>query len=431
MMLQANTEPKDVEMTNIIANIQLTNITGTRLENLNEDCLLKVFEDKSMGLMELCSLAETCKRFLPITRRIFPKEFEVVQEYGGHCMIQRFVRSASFIKYDQNDTYNEQDIQRFFKNFGSSWTALDISQEDGSNFLINLTMEHCIGNLKRLKIRGHSTMRPAVINEKFKPILQQLKTLDLRCVYIEDRTVLAELNDLVALRIEFKDRGILENIFLKLEQFAYKMSPYERLIDPHHLSTFISRHTILKTIDFEFYGTSDVCSKIVLQAIAESCNELEYLRVFFGTVSVAAFEPLQSIKSLRTLELVGVSFEGIAELLSTLTNLRELSLQWCHLSNNLRQFDSVAQLTRLNVGNCKINQKDLVDIIKRLENLEELTIYENFTETSFELDLRMFFNIKGIVKHRENVLTLTCKYDFELKFCEEKNQKVKLVPLRH
>lgn len=101
------------------------------------------------------------------------------------------------------------------------------------------------------------------------------------------------------------------------------MNYKDRTIQPQSLSTFVSRHEMLTAIRLEIYDISDRGSKIILQAIAESCIALEELRLSFGTVTVATLQPLQSLKSLRILDLLDTLVEEGPDLFSSLGKFRE------------------------------------------------------------------------------------------------------------
>lgn len=71
------------------------------------------------------------------------------------------------------------------------------------------------------------------------------------------------------------------------------------------------------------------------------------------------------------------------------------------------------------------NDFKIVDVIKRLINLEELTI-----DTSFALDVDTLSEIVDTVKERHKVLNLKCNFEFVSLTIFHKNQKVRILPLK-
>lgn len=121
--------------------IELTNTTGTYLQDINEDCLIEIFSLKSLSLMDLCSIAESCSRFQLISQRLFPKNLRV---YGkGHGLYD--VASSEYLN---NNDLSSQAIERILKNFGSFLSEISITSyceerehEEQSHFMLNLVSE--------------------------------------------------------------------------------------------------------------------------------------------------------------------------------------------------------------------------------------------------------------------------------------------------
>lgn len=171
----------------------------------------------------------------------------------------------------------------------------------------------------------------------------------------------------------------------------------------------------------------------VLQVIGNGCKELEEFALDITATNASSLQPLQRIQSLKTLKLRDVSCDDL-KLIPALTKLRELHLIDCRLPEDSNQLALLTQLTKLYINEKKKNcdwLPVLLDIIRRLTNLEELHFsIGKFWEEGFVLDEKIFSKIVSIVRGRPKVLTLKCDFDFNLKTCDE-NQKVRLIRPKH
>lgn len=109
--------------------------------------------------------------------------------------------------------------------------------------------------------------------------------------------------------------------------------------------------------------------------------------------------PLQPLKALKVLKLFSVDQDKTS--ISALTKLSELDVR---LIDDPRQITLLSLLTKLKVY--IILSFNVVDLVKGLINLEELTIY---SANKFVLDQETFFRIVGLVRGRPKVLTLECR----------------------
>lgn len=193
-----------------------TNINGTNFLHLNEDCLLEIFAVKSLSLMDLCSLADTCTRFQQIVQRVFPRGLSIEIQLTGY-------RVGASRKYLPIENRPPQDVRNIFKNYASFLSEVSIasslirtsrSSEHPLRFVLNLVTEYCGDDLASLKIKYLNI--PADLSVELKPIFKRLQILELTLVSIEgDRTLFADLNSLIELRVSWVDNSsaILENIF--------------------------------------------------------------------------------------------------------------------------------------------------------------------------------------------------------------------------
>lgn len=403
--------------------IELTNTTGTYLQHINDDCLLEIFSVKSLALMDLCSLAEACTRFQRITERVFPKELWIDICLNGHCEVVS--------RYSPFRGNRAHEIERILRNFGSFISALSISRhtrEDRAVFVLNLVTKYCVDTLERLRI--HSQIGffeiPAVLTIQLKPIFKRLQLLELRnAVIVDDETLFTGFDSLIELRVIMVENGfaLLENIFPKLQRFTFQ-GMFDKV--DHSLPIFISRHTSLKSLDLRI-RIFERCKVNVLQVIG-NCKDLEKLTINMGCTKAASLLPLQALKSLERLKLWFVSCDDLS-FVPSMTKLRELHLTTCVLPEDPNSFASMIQLTKLHITLEECDTVDVVDIIRRLINLEELTV-EYGRSSKFVLDEETFTKIVKLVKGRRNVLALKCEFDFfyNSENCDE-NQKVRLMRL--
>lgn len=418
--------------------IESTNATGTHLYDLNDDCLLKIFSEKPLDLMDLCSLADTCKRFRGIAqlqvKRIASKELFIRICDGGNCIVKS--------RKHFNIQLGEYELERFLKQFGSLLHEVSIfGCGDVDGFPLNLVVNHCKYALESLRILFITISN--VLTIKLKPIFKRLQSLHLKDVSITaDRTLFADCNALVQLTVKSVHQcvAILENNFPKLERFAYEndsdklahstLNRDEETVET--LSSFILRHSSLKAVDLSS-RMDDSGKRILLQVICDNCNQLEELRINFENLQTDFLQPLRSLKLLKTLRLFGAFMNS---LLPLLTELRELRLYSCPLDRNTDHFSNLTQLTKLTMICC--GYTDVIGLISQLVNLKQLIIvalgnsmaYDrdwmlHRPDRIFKLDEKTFSRIADIVKGRPNVLTLYCNFDFNMQNFDG-NQNVKL-----
>lgn len=360
-------------------------LTGTRLNELNDDCLLQIFGPHRMSLMDLCALAETCKRFRDITRRVFPKKLTFRVRDSADCIV---IKGGP---YPFEFYRSEEGVIRIFEHFGSSLTALSIIFGYENNLLVDLVAQHC-DSLKSLSISYRENPILHVI--KLQPIFKQLQVLHLDWVSMtDDPMAFSGLDSLEDLRVWHVDNfsSILQNTFPKLERFGFASRCFfsENSLDDQSLQPlfdFIPRHKNVKML--ELYSTirRETCTAAILQAVGDNWKELEELMIHYGYKTTDVCFPL------------------LSQLPADPTSLPQL-----------RRI-----IIRLNDG----DWVDAVGIIKRRTNLDELNIF-SFSENQFILSESTFEEIVDVTKGRANQLTLKCKIDFDAKKWES-NQSVRL-----
>lgn len=235
---------------------------------MNEDCLLEIFSVESLGLMDLCSIAETCKRFWSIAQRLVGKKLELV------AFDWKYQFKSEKVNYLSYEAPAQNDIERLFKKFGSCLSVVKIGGTKGrqERFLFDLVKKHCDEKLKHLSI---SNLRiSAALTAKLKSVFKRL-TFSLSDLLIEgDKSIFSQLDSLVELtRIRVRNGSpILENTFPQLERFTYLSVNFKKYRDGPYLETvqaFITRHTALKSLDISLRCDQNWCRNI-LQAVGNS-----------------------------------------------------------------------------------------------------------------------------------------------------------------
>lgn len=374
--------------------IELSTKTCTNLQDINEDCLLKIFSVESLTLLDLCSLAETCSRFQQIVRRYFPVTLEVTLDGIGYSIVSSKY-SNSNLKRTWKGKFLDDGIEKILKNFGSTLREIRIrgheneNYMDESSFLLNLMSKYCVDHLRSTD----DNMETAeVLTVKSKPTFNRLQVLILIKISIESGfDSFADFDSLTELKVEFVKgyTSILETIFPKLQRFHLKVGQ----IDEFLFQSFISCHSKLRTLQVHTYAP---VSDKILQGICDSCQVLEELNFKCGN---------ELFERQRVLQL---SFIG-----------RRFRLR---RNSQKAQFLHLTKLRKLCIRGMR--DMDVVDIIRQLINLEE------FEVGNFTLNEETFAEIDKIVNDRSKVLTLSCDFDF---FYNSKNsgedQKIKLVKL--
>lgn len=398
--------------------IVMTSMTGMCIKDLNEYCLLKIFSNNSLTLIDLCSLAETCKHFKQIIQRVFPKEFGIT--------------SAAITNGKYSKSYREQDVERIVKNFGSRLVALSLCKADQT--VVKSVAEYCGDvTLKRLEVCGMNSFDSLKV--QLQSILPRLLTLS-----IDDCDLIATSADLnceslVELEI-VQSTGcvaILKNNFPKLKRFTFR---YNEMSDNNDGSTatiseFIDRHRSLAAL--KLVGSSIRFSSELVHAIGNNHKELEELtlRVRRPEISFEVFN-LMSLSKLKTLDIyidvesynqsvallqasslletVVLYFDNdvpyqIFDVLSRQQHLRELTLYFCSFASIPWTLLTQLRKLRLFARLSKFRTADLFSIVRQLKNLEELELRGNVSVLSTE----DYFEIAKIVDPRPHVLTLKCR----------------------
>lgn len=438
--------------------IELTNQTGTYLLDVNDDCLYEIFSHKSLSIMDLCSVAETCTRLKDVATIIFAKSYKTCQ-------------------FNDLSLNTIHEMRRMLLNFGSSITDLTIGpsydferQFDGmSARVLDLVIRCCSKSLESLRLKDYEISDHLI--GKLRPMFGKLKLLHIEDGYIngDGKQLLASCKSLVELKVinlENDEIGmIFENKFPKLESFKYQKN-YEDYED-YDLETFVSQHKGLKAFSMGNYQAD--CSTL-FPVLAKNCLDLEKLIITGGHSSDSAHDYVTALKSLLALkklaklkikcdkenvtefiqELPQLSSLEFLELwhvqsdaefvlaLSKLKNLKTLRLRGCNHLPNVISLANLEKLTELSIilpgSTTVVDIKiDVVGLVKRLPDLKKLVIGLH----SFKVDRRMYLQLVNVVRERSGRLLSPLQIEafsierevVDLQLDGKNNEFVKLVKL--
>ncbi len=407
------------ETSNLPTRLSNTATSTYLLQHLNNDCLYEIFSLKSLDPVDLCSLAETCRRFQQISQRIFPKELNIYI-FDDRVCFESGNLMGNFQPWCS--------VERILKHFGPILEGISFSMLSGSrpmmrsNVMLNFVATYCVGTLKRLTLDDMNISEMLAV--KLQSIFKRLELLDIQYGSVDSGIVFTGCDSLIDLRVcnVKNSKMILENTFPRLQRLSY--SEYLLEINEHFYN-FILRHNAL--IKLHVNTTTD---ERFLHALIDHCKGLTKLAI--GKVGIRKLDAssLQSLQELESLESLSIRSCEDFRFVSTLTHLRELHLYNCTLPTDHNQLvDQFEHIIKLRIFQtfkpCSLDT--VVTIIRVLKNLEELSVGDGPWKR-FLLDEITFSEIVGIVKGRPHVLLLRCKFNFVVKKSDE-NRRVQLLSL--
>lgn len=430
--------------------IEMSNTAGMHVQDLNEHCLLTIFSNDALSAMDLCSLAETCKRFKRLTQRAFPKEFGIART--GYSDDIYFFGSNKRSKF-----YNEKDVERILRHFGFRLSTLSINESNQT--VVDLVAKHC-GNvtLKRLEIHGMKGTEQL----QLKSISQRVLGLSfMGCDFFVTPSHIC-FDTLIELELinSIGCTAILEKYFPNLQRFIFRC--YLRSTDNSDnsspMTAFIGRHKCLRLLTLS--GSEKYYNSELIDTICQ-IEDLEELTLRWVKKPFHIFHRM-SLPKLKQLD-VNISFDNynqviallqaspslerlilsclddvsphVFEVLSQMQNLSELTLAFYPFEHI--PWKMLTKLKKLSLfAHVRANgaSENFLNLIRELENLEELEFYA--TGDGFVLSESDFAEVVRMVEPRPNVLTLKCDYidnfdDMNMsKNCDEKVKLINLLNLR-
>lgn len=258
---------------------------------MNDDCLLEIFSIKSLTPLDLCAIAETCKRFQQITQRVFPTKLKLASDCGYWLETKHY----------SEGNHTEWDVRRICYIFRPCISELYLCT------LKTMVLDHvCIDEIHNWD---------AILQYTF----PKLKRFSFKC-----GTVTLHL-----LRFLQRHKGLKALNFYKYVEDCYKTVFWQAISDCKELEEL----TIGKVYDWKL-DLSKLQNLKQLHLLTISGNATEYI------------VELQALKSLETLTIDKrhVSFEYF-KYLERLKNVRELNLGLCkYLRNSNGKFVRVRSM---------------------------------------------------------------------------------------
>lgn len=384
--------------------IELTNVTGTHLLNLIDDCLYEILSSESLTLMDLCSLAETSTRLFEMSNRIFKKRYK------------DFHLSSSVGTFDQ--------IRRVFINFGSSMSKLWFDFQSRKTIrVMNMVRFYCLETLQSLTIDYFALT--GVEKNFFKEFgsLVELIVSGYRSYYPSPLT-------------------IFESTFPKLKIFECNCPTLSLIIISKWKSTwndFISRHNNLETLRLKQFGG---CINTLLVTISNHCNQMENLQItsigYTPQLREDALVKLTTLPKLKKLQ-IECDEQNVIKFAKELQSLESLEFLELHnISGDSELLPVLSQLKKLHVlqlSFCRFFPDDvthLAELFKGLVNLKTLSIQALYVYTMNEDTYLKIVDVVRVLAHKPQV-TIRCSMDvnFQYKMStlrshEENNQIVKI-----
>ncbi|XP_037037798.1 uncharacterized protein LOC119075459 [Bradysia coprophila] len=417
-----------------ITPIEMTNTTGTKLNDLNEYCLLEIFSCTSLTPIDLCSLAETCKRFQQITQRVCAKDFDISRSSD------RLRVRCTFKSMEYSKSYREHNVERILANFGHCLSTLSIGE--GNQFVVNLVGKYCGDvTLKRLEIRRMTYVEG--LRLQLKSLFQRLLALSIIDCHLLAASSYFNCDSLIELEIVDSTGciAILNNDFPNLKRFTLRYHTMWPGRDGYYVTGVVSRFIGRHKLRVLHLDSMSVCLSEDLLDLILNSEELEELTLqslkrersldVLNQKNLSSFRKLnvditfdnynhisallQASTSLETIEITFVNTIPIRvfDVLSQQQHLRELTLNY--YSFERIQWSILAQIRKLTLFTPRnAFGADLINIVSQLTNLEEFEFEDYWDRDEFVLAEGDFDRIVKIVERRPNVLTLKCRHRFTL-----------------
>lgn len=429
--------------------VELTNKTGTYLQDLNDYCLLEIFSSDLITPKELCSLAETCKRFKQLTQRVFPKKFGI-----ECCRVDKYKFQLTTKDYDWG-YFTVRGVERILKNFGQHLSTLTLRDMD----VAKLAAKYCGDvTLRRLQIYKLESIEGLAVC--LNTIFQRLPALTVDCCDFRKDVTSNDLNcdSLIELEILYTlgCDAVLKHTFPNLERLTLNGYATFGTDYINILFDFVRRHRQLKAIKLAGLCDEGLCDRVpLLSVINNCCKELEELTLecFLNWETSTIVSTMENFAKLKMLDvefaccskyshIVPLLNQGLQSLetikimsafkmsrhffdaLSQQPNLRELYLTYCPIKNV--PWTKLTRLRKVYLHELsEFNTTDLLNIVRDLINLKILECYVDHVVLNEEV----YLDIVKIVQPREHVLTLKCYCNFNPSEKCDESQKVKTIKL--
>lgn len=412
---------------------------ATKFFDLNDDCVLEVFE--RLSVLDLCALKWTCKRYFGLADYFFDMAY----------------KTLNFNNWNIKSEYSlltEDDMRIILSTFGTKLESIIVNADSfqpESKVVLQILNEFCGG---QPSLRFFKMVKFVIDDETVEECdrlwsnLQQL-TID-KC-YVDDSVIekllrkCSSLTELEMIRQMNTDGRCLLYEFPNLQGFALRSNDN---FDPVCMNTFLRKNPQLRTLSL--MGCNFVDDEI-FEIIADNLVNLEvlYIRVVHVTNKFEAnLENLLRLQQLRKLEFncgllpINTFITGLAmtnrieslgissaeltpDLCSALCNLKNLkTLKLMSMyDGNVKSLKLIAQqLPRLKelhiIESDFINFHQIIEFIEHAPRVEKLVVVES--SKILPINSEMFVRLAESVQKRIDKLQLCVHLDyFELKTTKE------------
>lgn len=412
--------------------------TATKFYDLNDDCLLKIFE--RVSVLDLCAIRFTCKRFDTLSEYYFK-------------MVYKTLNFSNWNIKGEYSLLTEDEMKTILTTFGGQMDSITVnadSFEPESKVVLQVISEHC--GAKRLRF---FKMIKFVLDEQMVEncdrLWSNIDQLTIDKCYLDDEVLhfllrkCSTLTQLEMVRQMNTDGRCLMHEFPQLEGFSLRSNDS---FDPLCMTTFLQKNTQLRSLSL--IGCSFIDDEI-FEIIADNLVNLEalYIRVVHVTSQFETnLENLLRLQHLRKLEfncglrpivqfIHGLAMTNrIEELgISSAELTPELSSALCNLKNvqilkfismydgQLNTIKTIAQqmqkLKELHIIECDVVDFDqLLEFTENAAKLEKMLIIQ--CSKIIPMNAEQFIRMADCVQKRVDKLQLSIHLDyFELKLAKE------------
>lgn len=409
--------------------IELTNLTGTHLLDLNDDCLYELLTYVAKrSVIDLSQAAETCGRLKSIATNVFAS---LNKKTPGGLLGELANGSLPHMRL-------------VLRNFGPFIEDIRLRKDAGkANGMameqINLLRLHCNASLKTLALENFMiTKNIAVV---LKTVFGNLKKL----VFDQSKftagakstNLFENCQSLVTLKYATSDElnrntfeHVFQHTFANLESLSLKEGMEAIDIDTD-LAPFLRHHPnlkklSLKSFEADYYTIFPTIAdnllqleKLYIQANAHGDDEefiehlnklstlehLKKLKLSCEKKPINTF--LRDLKSVESLEHLRLSrTKADAEFfvnLSKFKNIRILHLTDVDHQSSITPLGELKEITELLLkGRLQLSNEELIALLKKLAKLKKLT----FIATGFELDDSTYRKLVDVIGKRDDCLPL-------------------------
>lgn len=411
---------------------------ATKFFDLNDDCVLEVFE--RLSVLDLCAFKWTCKRYFAL----------------ADCFFEMAYKTLNFGNWNIKSEYSlltENDMRRILSTFGTKLESITVNADSfqpESKVVLQTLNEFCCGRpLRSLK------MVKFVIDDETvgecSALWSTVQRLTIDKCYVDDSVIekwlrkCSSLTELEMIRQMNTDGRCLLYEFPNLQGFALRSNDN---FDPVCMNTFLQKNPQLRTLSL--IGCNFVDDEI-FEIIADNLVNLEalYIRVVHVTNKFEAnLENLLRLQQLCKLEFncgllpINTFITGLAmtnrmeslgissaeftpDLCSALCNLKNLqTLKLMSMyDGNVKSLKSIAQqLPRLKefhiIESDFIEFDQIIEFIEHASRVEKLVVVQS--SKILPISSEMFVRLAESVQKRVDKLQLSVHLDyFELKTTKE------------